>query len=465
MPRAALSLTLAAAFLLSGCLKGPNYRRPAVNVPPAYRGPDNSIRADALESLGNAGWWTVFQDQELQKLIRLALQQNFDLRVAASRVLQARQFVAIARADQFPSIAGGPQVSGTRIPNANGNYTSYNVPEVGLTGYWSIDFWGKYRRLTEAARGELMATEWARRTVVNNLISNVAAAYFDLRTLDLELEISQRTLASRQDSLRLTQTLVNGGAAPLSDQRQAEELVESAASSIPNLERQIQQQENAINVLLGRNPGAAIERGLSVSEQPLPVIPPVGIPSTLLERRPDIAETEQSLIAANARIGAARAAFFPDIELTGIGGVASTALTTLFRGASRAWSYTGTAMVPIFTAGRLDANLKLTEARRDEALLLYQQNIQQAFREVSDALIGYQKYNDYRAHQGKLLVAARDAAALARLRYQGGAASYLEVLTNETNAYTAEIGLATAILSERLALVQLYNALGGGWTP
>jgi outer membrane protein, multidrug efflux system len=425
MARAALSLTIVSALALSGCLKGPNYRRPALDVPQAYHGPDNTARADSLESLGNAAWWTVFQDPELQKLIRLALDQNFDLRVAASRVLQARQAVIIARSNQFPTVAGGVVVSGARTPGGNGGYNSYTIPEVGLSGSWSVDFWGKYRRLTEAARAELVATEWARRAVVSDLISTLATAYFDLRTLDRQLAISQRTLALRQDSLGLTQKLVSGGAAPLSDQRQAEELVESAAAAIPDLERQIQQQENAINLLLGRNPGAEITRGRELAEEPAPAAPLVGLPSALLERRPDIAEAEQTLIAANARIGAARAAFFPDIELTGIGGVASTALTTLFRGASRAWSYTGSAMEPIFTKGRLGANLKLAEAQRDEALLRYQQAIQQAFRDVSDSLIGCEKLRDYRAHEEKLLAAARDAASLARMRYQGGAASYL----------------------------------------
>ena len=460
-----LSLALAAALALSGCLKGPNYRRPQVDVPQVYRGPDNAPRAGGLESLGNAAWWTVFQDAALQSLIRTALAQNFDLRVAATRIFEAQQAVIIARSNQFPTIAGGALVSGLREPDGRGGYTSYTIPEVGVSGSWSVDFWGKYRRLTEAARAQLVATEWARRAVVSDLISSVATAYFDLRTLDQQLAISQRTLASREESLRLIQTLVNGGGAPLSDQRQAEELVESAAAAIPNLEREIQQQENAINALLGRNPGAQIDRGLETAGQPAQAAPPVGIPSALLERRPDIAEAEQLLVAANARIGAARAAFFPDIELTGIGGVASASLTTLFRGVSRAWSYTGSAMEPIFTKGRLNANLKLAEAQRDEALFHYQQAIQQAFRDVSDSLIACQKLRDYREHEEKLLVAARDAASLARLRYQGGAASYLEVLTNETNAYAAEIGLATAILSERLALVQLYNALGGGWTP
>ncbi len=458
MGRGVLSIVLLAFLALTGCIKGPNYSRPPVNVPQAYHGPDNTPTADNLESLGNAAWFTVFQDTELQDLIRLALQQNYDVRIAASRVQQAQQYVTMARADQYPNLSAGLQIVGIRSPGS-----SYTMPQPGFFGSWSIDFWGRYRRLTEAARAEFVAAGWARRAVVSDLVSTVAAAYFSLRTLDRQLAISQRTLTSRQDSLRLTETLVNGGAAPLTDQRQAEQLVESAAAAIPNLERQIQQQENAINLLLGRNPGAPINRGLDVVDQPIPVAPPVGIPSTLLERRPDVAEAEQTLVAANARIGAARALFYPDIQLTGIGGLASTALTTLFRGASRAWSYTGSAQQPIFNAGRLDANLKLAEAQHNEALLRYQRAIQQAFGDVSDALIGYQKFRDYRAHSEKLLAAARESAALARMRYQGGAASYLEVLTNETNAYTAEIGLTAAILNERLSMVQLYNALGGGW--
>lgn len=269
----------------------------------------------------------------------------------------------------------------------------------------------------------------------------------------------------RQDSLALTRTLVEGGAAPLTDQRQAEQLVETAASAIPNLERQIQQLENAINVFLGRNPGAAVGRGRALADQPLPPSLPAGIPSTLLERRPDIGQAEQDLIAANARIGVARAAFFPEITLTGIGGVASGALTTLFRGASRAWNYTGSAMEPIFNKGRLDANYRLAEAQREQALLAYQRAIQQSFRDVSDALIAYRKFREYRVHQQRLLAAAREAAELARVRYRGGATSYLEVLTGETNYYAAEIGLSAALFQERLTLVQFYNALGGGWEP
>jgi multidrug efflux system outer membrane protein len=462
MARTSFFLTIVCALVLCGCLKGPNYSRPTVDVPAAYHGQDNA--AASAESLGNAKWWTVFEDQELQKLMRVALEQNFDVRIAATRVLQATESVAIARSNQYPTLAGGVLVTGERIPAVGGAATTtYNIPELGVSGSWDVDFWGKYRRLTEAARADLMATEWARRAVINGLVSSVASAYFDLRELDLELEISRRTLASREDSLQLTRTLVDGGAAPLSDQRQAEQLVETAAAAIPDLERAIAQQENAINILLGRNPGVAIARGLSLSDQPIPQAPPAGIPSALLARRPDIGQAEQNLIAANARIGVARAAFFPVISLTGIGGIASGALTTLFRGASRAWNYTGSLMEPIFTKGRLNANLRLVEAQREQALLQYQQAIQQSFRDVSDALIAYQKLHEFRAHREKLLAAARDASQLSRMRYQGGATSYLEVLTNETNYYSAEVGAAGAILRERLALVQLYNALGGGW--
>ncbi|MEN6533416.1 MAG: efflux transporter outer membrane subunit [Bryobacteraceae bacterium] len=459
-----LALSITSSLVLTSCLKGPNYSRPKVDVPTDYHGPSSTVNADEAQSLGHAKWWSIFKDDALQKLIRTAIGQNYDLRIAASRVLEAHEAVTIARSDQVPTVSGGATLSGTRyryFPDRS--QTKNNIVELGLSFGWDVDFWGKYRRLTEAARADLMATDWARRGVVNGLVSSVAAAYFELRTLDLELEISRRTLASRQDSLDLTRALVNGGAAPLTDQRQAEQLVEAAALSIPNLERQVQQLENAINILLGRNPGAPIERGLVLAEQLAPEVPPPGIPSTLLDRRPDIAQAEQDLVAANARIGVARAAFFPDITLTGLGGVASSALGNLFRSNPKSWDYNASVMEPIFTRGRLKANLRQIEAQREQALLAYQQTIQQAFRDVSDGLIAYQKFRESRVHQERLLAAAKDAADLARTRYQGGATSYLEVLTNETNSFSAEIGLATALLNERLAVVQLYGALGGGW--
>lgn len=405
-----------------------------------------------------------FSDPELQKLIQAALQQNYDLRIAASRIEQARQQVTVTRSAQFPGVSGVAQDTGLRSPPLSGGFPSfsYNAIEIGLSATWDIDFWGKYRRATEGARAQFLQSQWARRAIMSSLVATVATNYLQLRQLDLQLEISQRALGSRQESLKLTQTLLEGGAAPLTDVRQAEQLVETAAAAIPELQRETQQLENSIHVLLGENPGT-IARGRLLTEQPLPPAVPTGLPSALLERRPDIQQAEQNLIAANAQIGVARAAYFPDIALTGLGGLESTALTTLFRGVARAWSYTGSANLPIFTAGRLGANLRIAEAQRDQALLQYQQTIQQAFRDVSNALISLQKFQEFRTHQEQLTNAAKDASDLSHMRYQGGVTSYLEVLTNETNYYGAELNLATARLNERLAVVQVYNALGGGW--
>jgi multidrug efflux system outer membrane protein len=458
-------LLLGAAFFQTACLVGPNYKRPQVNVPTAYRGPDGAATGTAAEkSLGDEKWWSVFQDEQLQKLIRIALQQNYDLRIAATHVMEAQAQLAATRADQFPTISGVAQDNGLRSPPLGGGFPTftYNAIELGLSAAWNPDFWGKYRRATEAARAELLANEWAQKAVISSLVANVASSYFALRELDLQLEISKRTLAARQQSLQLTTKLVDGGAAPITDERQAQELVETAAAAIPDLERLIQQQENAITTLLGENPGP-ITRGRALIDQPLPDVIPAGLPSALLERRPDVRAAEQRLIAANAEIGVARAAFFPSISLTALGGIQSGSLTTLFRGSSRAWSYTGSATQPIFTAGRLKANLKFSEAQKQEMVLSYQQAIQQAFRDVSNALVAYQKYRVARTHEEALTAAAKDASDLSHTRYQGGATSYLEVLTSETNYYSAELNLAAARLNERLALVQVYGALGGGW--
>ncbi|HXE15507.1 MAG TPA: efflux transporter outer membrane subunit [Bryobacteraceae bacterium] len=458
-------LLLVAAFFQTACLVGPNYKRPQVNVPPAYRGPDGSAAGTAAEkSLGDEKWWSVFQDEQLQKLIRTALEQNYDLRIAATHILEAQAQLAATRADQFPTISGVAQDSGLRSPPLGGGFPTftYNSIQLALSASWNPDFWGKYRRATEGARAELLANQWAQKAVVSSLVGSVASSYFALRELDLQLQISQRTLAARQQSLELTTKLVDGGAAPVTDERQAQELVETASAAIPDIERQIQQQENAITTLLGQNPGP-ITRGRALIDQPLPDTIPAGLPSALLERRPDIREAEQRLVAANAQIGVARAAFFPDISLTALGGIQSGSLTTLFRGSSRAWSYTGSATQPIFTAGRLKANLRFSEAQKQEMVLSYQQSIQQAFRDVSNSLIAYQKYRVARTHVEALTAAAKDASDLSHTRYQGGATSYLEVLTSETNYYSAELNLAAARFNERLALVQVYGALGGGW--
>ena len=445
-------------MLLAGCTVGPRYQKPAVNVPPGYRG-QTAQEAGKVNapSLGDEKWWTVFQDEELQKLIRTALKQSFDVRIAATRVLASRAQLGITRADQFPLASGTVGYTSEKIPGFG-----FNVMELQGSASWNIDFWGKYRRATEAARANLLATEWGQRAVISTVVSNVATAYFQLREFDLELAIAQRTLASRQESLQLTETLANGGAAGLLDVRQAQQLVETAAESVPELEREIQQQENLISTLLGENPGD-VPRGRKLTEQPLPPGIPAGLPSSLLDRRPDIRQAEQQLIAANAEIGVAKAAYFPDISLTGTGGVESASLASLFSGSAAAWNLVAAATQPIFTAGKLRSDLRLSQAQEQQALLTYEQTIQQAFRQVSDSLIAYRRYREFREHQELLSTAAQDAANLSEMRYKAGATSYLEVLTNETNYFAAQLNLARARLNERLSLVQIYNALGGGW--
>jgi multidrug efflux system outer membrane protein len=450
--------------LMAGCTVGPNYHRPAVNAPTAYRGltPEEAARSEA-KSFADEKWWDVFQDDQLKELIRTALAQNYDARIAAARILEAQARLGVSRADQYPTLTADAAAINLRtsqqklIPALD---TSTN--RLALTLTWDLDFWGKYRRATEAARANLVASEWARREVITQLVANLASAYFQLRALDLQLEISRRTLESRQDSLRLTRLLAEGGATSLLDVRQAEQLVFTAAAEIPTLEQQIEQQENLISILMGNNPGP-IPRGKKLTEQEHPPAVPVGLPSSLLERRPDIRQAEEQLIAANAEIGVARAAYFPQIPLTAQAGYQSSALTSLFSGPAGLWNFGATATQPIFTAGRLKSNVRLAESQRQEALLFYKQSIQGAFRDVSDALIAYRKTQEFRRQQQQLVDSAQDATRLSHLRYSGGAASYLEVLTNDTNYFSAELVLVQAQLNELLALVQLYKGLGGGW--
>ena len=449
---------------ISGCTVGPNYKRPDVDVPTTYRAaPVSDAAANPSLALGEAKWFDVFQDEQLQILIRVALQQNFDLRIAATRVLQAQAQLGITRADQFPNLSAGAGI-GTQRQAATVLFHGFEetTGQVSLSASWELDFWGKYRRATEAARANLLASEWGRRAVVNTVISNVATTYFELRALDLQLEISKQTLASRQDSLKLEQALEQNGSTSLVDVRQSEQLVYTASETIPNVERQIAQDENLINILLGRNPGP-VERGRQLTDQPHPPSIPPGLPSALLERRPDIQQAEAQLIAANAQIGVAKAAFYPDISLTGTAGFQSLSLSKLFTGPSSFWNVGPTLTVPIFTAGKLRSNVHLTEAQQQQALLTYQQTIQQAFRDVSDSLIAYQKNREFREQQELLTASAEDSAKLAQIRYQAGVASYLEVLTNDTNFFAAQLNLASAQQNELTALVQVYNALGGGW--
>jgi multidrug efflux system outer membrane protein len=446
----------------TGCLVGPNHVKPTLPLPGTFRG----APATALPvSIADAKWWEVFQDEQLQALVRTALTQNYDVRIAASRVLQAEAQLGITRSEAYPTAGVDVQAGAQRTP-ALGTAEAKTAAAVLVRGRaaWELDFWGRFRRATEASRARLVATEWGRRAVTTTLVSRVADAYFGLRALDVEREIAQRTLASRQESLELTRIRERGGATSLVDVRQAEQLVYAAAGTIADLDRRIAQQENFISILLGSFP-ASIARGRELTAQPHPPELPAGLPSSLIERRPDIQEAEQEIIAANAEIGVARAAYFPAITLTGAGGLQSTALSALFTGGAGLWSLVAGAAQPVFTAGRTRSQVALAEARRQEAALTYEATVKGAFRDVSDALVGYTRSREFREPQELLFTAAQDARRLADIRYRGGATSYLEVLDADTRLFNAEIGQADARLSELGAFVEVYRALGGGWEP
>ena len=471
-----LGLLLAVGGLV-GCAVGPNYKRPTVDVPATYRGTtDGSGPSEdgqfkqgqsgvesAGPSFGDEKWWEVFEDRQLQGLIRAAVQNNYDVRIAAARVLEARAQLGITRADQFPSLSAGGNIASQQSPKI-GPIPAYEVTQgqVAASAAWNLDFWGKYRRATEAARANLLGNEWAQKEVIATLVAGVATSYFQLRQFDLELEISNRTLSSRRQSLQLTEALEQEGINSFLDVRQSEQLVYTAAAEVPDFERQIRQEENAISILLGKNPGD-IPRGLKLTEQPHAPEVPAGLPSSLLERRPDIREAEETLIAANAQIGVARAAYFPQISLTGTAGFESPALANLFTGPAGVWNLAASLTQPIFEGGRLKSTVRFAEAQHDQMILTYQETIQGAFRDVSNALVAYSKNRELRVQQQHLLESAQDAAHLSHVRFDAGTTDYLEVLTNETNSFSAELGLAQAQANELIAMVQLYQALGGGW--
>jgi outer membrane protein, multidrug efflux system len=449
-------------ILLAGCTVGPNYRRPAVNVPTDYRG---AMPAQpATVALGNEKWWDVYQDPVLTQLIHTALQQNYDVRIAATRVLEAQDRLGIVRANQFPSASVGAGVFSQQNAKVSSLFPAYqvNAGQINLSVIWNLDFWGKYRRQTEAARAQMLASEWGQQAVISSLVANVATAYFQLRALDAELEIAKRTLGSRQQSLQLTQVLETHGSASDLDVSQSEQLVYTASESIPDLERQIQQQENLLSILLGENPGS-IPRGRALTEQPVPDSVPAGLPSELLERRPDVREAEATMMAANAQIGVAKAAFFPSIALTGTGGLESNQLSRFISVPSETWLGALSVAQPVFEGGALRSQLKLSRAQYQETVLAYQQTVQSALEQVSNALIASQKDRQFREQQELLAQAAGRSERLSLILYNQGGASYLQVLTNETNYFSAELNLVQAQLNERLTLVQLYQSLGGGW--
>jgi multidrug efflux system outer membrane protein len=460
---------IAAIFLLTGCTVGPNYHRPAVQTPQTFRAPTPLPSETA--SLANLEWWKVFKDERLQGLVRTALTQNYDLRDAVARVEAARANLGITRSNQFPNADASGYVQANRL-SRNGSLPlsqafvpsqnrGFGDATLNLLSF-EVDLWGRLRRATEAARANLLGAEENRKAVVTTLVSQVATSYFSLRELDAELEISLHTLTTRQESLDLIKTRQSGGVATLLDLRQGEQLVYTAAETIPTLEQQIEQTENQISLLLGKNPGEVI-RGRSLTEQELPPEVPPGLPSALLERRPDIGAAEQNLIAFNAEIGVARAAYFPQLTLTGFLGGQSSKLTNLFSGPSSVWSFVPQVTQPIFTAGRLKSAVRLAEAQRESALIQYERTIQVAFTEVSNALIAHQRVRESREQQELLVAALRDRTRLAYVRYRGGVDTLLNALDADRDQFQAELNLSQIRLNELLSVVQLYKALGGGW--
>jgi outer membrane protein, multidrug efflux system len=467
--RTRLLTTFAAAALLSGCTLGPNYRRPAVQVPDSFRAPA-PLPPPQAESLADLKWWDVFKDQELQNLIRTALTQNYDLRDAVARVEAARANLGITRSNQFPTIAGSANIQ-TNRSSRNGalplpesfvreQNRSFGEAAIDLLSF-ELDIWGRLRRATEASRASLLAADETRKAVITTLVSQVASNYFSLRQLDNELEISQRTLTVRKESLDVIRNRQAGGVSTLLDLRQAEQLVYTASETIPEVEQQIGQTENRISLLLGRNPGD-VARGKILTDQQLPDVPP-GLPSALLERRPDIRAAEQNLIAANAEIGVAKAAYFPRISLTGFLGGQSDQLSSLFSPRNGAWNFVAGVSQPIFTAGRLKSGVQLTEAMRDSALAQYEKSIQTAFSETSDALLAHTKVRESRVQQELLVAALEDRKRLAYVRYRGGVDTLLSALDADRDLFGAELTLSQIRLNELLSVVQLYRALGGGW--
>ncbi len=453
--------------LLSGCMVGPKYRKPEVKPPAVFRA-DSAATRDP-NSLADLKWFEVFKDERLQELIRTALVHNYDMREAVARVSAARANLGITRSDQLPNITSGVDMTTLRNSNS-GSFPIQNGISLDRTFggvvlnllSFELDLWGRLRRATEAARADLLAADENRKAVITTLVGDVATAYFDLLELDMELEIAKRTLATRQESLRLIQVRQQGGVATQLDVRQAEQLVYGAAQTIPDIERLIERRENQISLLLANNPGEIV-RGRRLTEQEQPPAVPTGLPSDLLERRPDIRAAEQNLIASNAIIGVAKAAYFPRISLTGFMGYESNQLSRLFTGPTRAWQFVPQVTQPIFTAGRIKSNVRLAEAQQQIALVQYERAIQSGFREVSDSLIEYRKVKEIRTQQELLVTTLQDRSRLAYLRYRGGVDTLLNALDADRDLFSAELSLSLTRRNELLALVQLYKALGGGW--
>jgi multidrug efflux system outer membrane protein len=461
---------LIAMSFLTNCTVGPNYHRPSVQVPQAFHAPEPLPDSQAA-SFADLKWWEVFRDERLQELIKTALKQNYDLRDAVTRIEMAQANLGITRSDQFPQISASGDVDVNRL-SRNGAFPlpaslvpsqnrTWGEAQLNLLSF-EVDLWGRLRRATEAARAGLLNAEENRKAVITTLVSDVATQYFTLCEFDAQLEIARQTLATRQESLDLTTSRRDFGISTDLDLKQAEQLVDTADVTISNLQQQIERTENRITLLLGENPAGVIRKGAFDESAFSPEVP-AGLPSALLERRPDIRAAEQNLIAANADIGVAKAAYFPRLSLSGLLGGQSTALSNLFSGPNSAWSFVPQLSQPIFTAGRLRANMRLAEAQRDSALVQYQKAIQTAFTEVSDALIAHQRVKEASEKQQALVAVLEERKRLAYMRYEGGVDTQLNALDADRDLLQANLDLRQIRLNELLSVVQLYKALGGGW--
>jgi outer membrane protein, multidrug efflux system len=449
-------------LLISGCKVGPNYKRPVTTTPDQFRGvaPDLSGQAGA-QPFAEMHWDTVFQDETLRALIKEALTNNYDMQIAASRIIQAQAIVGETRANQLPNLSGSGGVDYQR------NAILQNAPTImslGIQLNYIVDFWGKYRRATEAARAQLLATTYARGIVQTTLISDVANAYFQLRQFDYQLDFSQRNVVADQDIVRINTIKYKGGDSAISDVYQANLLLQQAEAQVILSQESIAQAENQISILLGRNPGP-IARGLSLVDQPHLAVVPTGLPSALLERRPDVRQSEATLIAANANVGVAKAAFFPQLSLTGQFGAQSTALSSFLQGPATVWSLAGEVLQPLYAGGAIRSAYDLAWAQRSEAELTYRQTVQNAFGDVANSLVGYNQARLFRMKIEEQTNTYQETARLANVRFTGGYTSFLEVLVTQQQYFTSELSLAQAWNTEMQNYVQLYQALGGGWQP
>ncbi|MGH9446790.1 MAG: efflux transporter outer membrane subunit [Terriglobia bacterium] len=466
-----LGLILIVVLLFSGCMVGPNYHRPNVPIPSTFRAPGITPQAQAqASSFADLPWWKVFHDPQLQSLVRTALKNNYDLMLAAERINAARDQLGITRSNEFPQVSANPDFSGGK----NNENIKSNIFSLAADVAFQADFFGRYRRATEAARAQLLGTEDARETVVLTLVSDVASDYFLLRDLDLQLQITEDTVKTQEKSVGLTQMRLQHGVGTRLDVLQARQVLDSANAQIPDLQRQVGQTEVAISILLGKYP-QSVPRGMALGietpkgwvwSETLPPQLPAGLPSTLLERRPDIRQAEQNLIAANAGIGVAKSLFFPQVSLLGaLGG--AWGHTVLFGTSMPApmsvYSYEASLAQPLFEGGYLRNNLRYAKSQYRQALISYKQTIQQAFGDVSDALIAYQKDHQVRERQEQTVKDLQESVSVSLMRYRGGTANYLDVLDSQRSLFDAELTLAQARNDEYQSLVQLYKALGGGW--